>query len=303
MATTAALRPALLAPSSEAASALDALPLARDSALSRLKDAVLETGNGRLTLSPAILRGVSEHAAWTATTEDFRRDCADWLAQARQASIIYAPSTDVWRKWLRGDGPLGALMDAVVGGDANKGRVAEACRRGMADSEPFRRCCSAHGQDDSWSARGLYDPLRPELGRRTEKARGRTARQNRPVVGTVGCGAASRAWVRPTTNREMPACRHAAAASGSCRNRHSSGRQFLSLCRGGLQSGRILARRSWRGLRSDSARDGPTVGHGGIGSRTPVRGRSHCRFGSRAARRPDRPSSAFGRVHRHKRIT
>ena len=130
MATTAALRPALLAPSSEAASALDALPLARDSALSRLKDAVLETGNGRLTLSPAILRGVSEHAAWTATTEDFRRDCADWLAQARQASIIYAPSTDVWRKWLRGDGPLGALMDAVVGGDANK---AESLKRAVAE--------------------------------------------------------------------------------------------------------------------------------------------------------------------------
>jgi len=110
------LRPALLAPMSEASLLLRELrlpPMASD--LHDLRRAILGYTRLGIDLSPNILKGVRAHAAWQSDLEALQDKCRRWLAASRQSRILYAPATEVWRAWLRDDGILGSLLCAVIG--------------------------------------------------------------------------------------------------------------------------------------------------------------------------------------------
>src|SRR5205085_180071 len=88
------LRPALLAPSSQAPLLLEAvLGDKTPPALQTLGRAILDYTKLGLELTPTILKGVREHAAWQEELTRFRADCQVWLEHNRRSRIKYDPTT------------------------------------------------------------------------------------------------------------------------------------------------------------------------------------------------------------------
>lgn len=114
--TAVAFRPTLLAPNSEASSLLGALQLDASSALEALREATLNYSwlGDILELNPNILKGVREHPAWADELAVVQQECRDWLSRNRQAQIIYAPTTNMWRRWLTDDGLIGSVLLHVI---------------------------------------------------------------------------------------------------------------------------------------------------------------------------------------------
>jgi hypothetical protein len=111
----ASLRPTLIAPASQSSALLETLPLAdRFSPLDRLRQAVLSYLRLGVELTPAFLKGRREHDVWLQDFQQFRDECDRWLREKRQAKIIYAPTTEVWRNWLEPQGPLGKLLAIII---------------------------------------------------------------------------------------------------------------------------------------------------------------------------------------------
>jgi hypothetical protein len=74
-------------------------------------------------VTPSLLKGVREAVAWDRERADMMARCHEWLARERQASIIYAPTTDVWREWLTATSQLGAVLEDVATGRATVAQV------------------------------------------------------------------------------------------------------------------------------------------------------------------------------------
>lgn len=111
-----ALRPTLLAPGAgvlpmlQAVTGLDAI----SPAMGEIRRGVAEFGSLNLELSPMVLKGVRDHAVWQQQVDSLRAEARSWLDSNRQANIIYAPTTDVWHKWLDPNGPLGRALETVI---------------------------------------------------------------------------------------------------------------------------------------------------------------------------------------------
>ena len=73
-----------------------------------------------LDLSPSVLKGIKEQAEWETLISNHRTAVERWLIQNRQAQIIYAPTTKVWRNWLDPAGPLGSALEMVARDDASR---------------------------------------------------------------------------------------------------------------------------------------------------------------------------------------
>ena len=117
VALSALLKPALVAPSTDAASALVLLsPPVRG--LLRLRDTVVRYARGGTHVSPHELKGLSEHSVRSQATLEQQRKMSLWLASSRQARIFYAPTTAIWRSWLAPGAPLGSALEAVIAGTA-----------------------------------------------------------------------------------------------------------------------------------------------------------------------------------------
>ena len=116
------LRPTLLAPAAGALSLLTAIS-ALDSlspALAEIRRSVVEFGSHNLELSPGVLKGVRDHAVWQQHLVENREEARGWLDSNRQASIIYAPTTDVWHRWLYRDRPLGQAVEIIINRQVNR---------------------------------------------------------------------------------------------------------------------------------------------------------------------------------------
>ena len=104
------LRPALLAPASDAVSLLASITVPE---LRALQQAVLHHAELRLEITPSVLKGMREQAEWENLLSAHREAVGRWLPQNRNASIIYAPTTKIWRNWLEPSQPLGMALESV----------------------------------------------------------------------------------------------------------------------------------------------------------------------------------------------
>ena len=111
----ACLRPAILAPISGAADLLRDIHVSREilPSLGDLKDRVLEFCNLGIELDPIIISGVQEQSVWHGALGSFEESCGDWLDRSRLSKLIYGPSTNVWREWLKPSGQLGRVFDII----------------------------------------------------------------------------------------------------------------------------------------------------------------------------------------------
>lgn len=113
----AALRPALLAPQSNAASALKLTQLKESLKLSGL-DAVIEAvaafGLHRDPLHPAMLRGEHDRAEWDQKIALVRNEIRDWVEKAPHRGFNYAPAARIWREWTNSGGRLRRLIDDTL---------------------------------------------------------------------------------------------------------------------------------------------------------------------------------------------
>jgi len=109
------LRPTLIAPHTGAPQLLQTIQISDEfGALLDLRTAVQEFASLSLELTPVILKGVREHAAWQTTLESVRQKAREWLQAGRQSTIVYAAATAVFRKWLEPEGPLGRALGYVI---------------------------------------------------------------------------------------------------------------------------------------------------------------------------------------------
>lgn len=112
----ACLRPALLAPHSGVTGILACLDYIEASAPSfgPIRDALRTFCAEQVELDPMLLKGVRDHARWQEDLADFERQCEDWLRLQRSANLNFKAATDVWRKWLEDNAPLGRAMRSII---------------------------------------------------------------------------------------------------------------------------------------------------------------------------------------------
>lgn len=110
-----ALQPALLAPETDAAALLSSISIPTDElpSFGAICKSVLEFANLRRKIDVGMLAGICELANWEERLNHAKQDILAWVKHERQSEIIYAPSTDVWRKWLDATGPLGGIAAAI----------------------------------------------------------------------------------------------------------------------------------------------------------------------------------------------
>jgi hypothetical protein len=110
-----ALQPALLAPETEAAALLSSIQIPNEElpSFASICRAVLGFANLRRKIDVGMLAGICELDKWEERLNVAKQDILDWVKHEKQSEVIYAPSTDVWRKWLDISGPLGAIAAAI----------------------------------------------------------------------------------------------------------------------------------------------------------------------------------------------
>jgi hypothetical protein len=152
------LRPALLAPDTGITALLEQLDIpASLHGLAALRDAILKFTHLNLELTPAILKGVREHAAWESLLRGHQEKCLKWREHSRQANLIYAPATHVWRRWLDTGGALIAPFDNII--QDQRSRIADV-RRAMEVWSSTRHIDSMITKTDR-DIRGRGAELRP----------------------------------------------------------------------------------------------------------------------------------------------
>jgi hypothetical protein len=169
-----AIRPALLAPLTGAGSVLEQLALDDSfNALHGLRQAILDYTRIGLELSPSILKGVREHAAWEQRLRELRTRCREWLEEHRQKKIIYAHSTNVWQRWLRDEGMLGSLLRSVIEDQRpNQEQVRSSVRHLSYQATIYDKLARTDKELRGRQAdlRPIQDRARPALFRHTQEA-------------------------------------------------------------------------------------------------------------------------------------
>ena len=159
MTVCSSLRPALLAPATDAVSIVASVTVPEG--LRQLQKAVIRHAELGLEMTPSVLKGVREHAEWDKLTADHCTAVGRWLLQNRQAQIIYAPTTKIWRTWLASTGSLGAALEAVGGDD----RSAVAFVKATADEWSVASHIDDQVTKTDRSLRGRLAGLRPITAR------------------------------------------------------------------------------------------------------------------------------------------
>jgi hypothetical protein len=112
---SACMRPALVAPGCFAADVLRAIPAVDGfQPLNNLQRAVYDFASHGHTMSLQALTGIAEHEEWATRLETVRREALDWLERNRQSTILYAPTTNVWHRFLDQKEPLGGAFEMVA---------------------------------------------------------------------------------------------------------------------------------------------------------------------------------------------
>jgi hypothetical protein len=109
----AAIRPALLAPQTNAAALLD--PISDDlRPLAEFVRVLRENGSHGFELTPALLSGAQTNQRWQQDLVRHRQAVARWWQDRRRATMKFQATTRVWRTWLNDTGLIGRLLTIVV---------------------------------------------------------------------------------------------------------------------------------------------------------------------------------------------
>jgi hypothetical protein len=115
-----ALRPALLAPKTNAASVLKLSELTlvpRLQALGQFIEAVAEFGLHRQALQPEMLLSSHNLDDWEHQLARVRAEIHQWIEQAPTRGFNYALAARIWRKWTSQDGPIRHLLQETADAD------------------------------------------------------------------------------------------------------------------------------------------------------------------------------------------
>lgn len=125
----ATLQPALFAPTTGAAAILRDLP--SQSGLEKFYQycqEIADYGEQLQGLDLFAFQEVKDHAAWETKREKLRRDTQAWYEQAKAKTVVYAPATKIWRKWLEPGQHIHTLLEPIV---ANNPDLLPAARNEM----------------------------------------------------------------------------------------------------------------------------------------------------------------------------
>jgi hypothetical protein len=118
-----ALRPALLAPQTNAASVLKLSELTivpKLQALGQFVEAVAEFGLHRQALQPEMLLSSHNLNDWKRQLASVRAEINQWIEQAPTRGFNYALAARIWRKWTSQDGPIRHLLQETADADTEQ---------------------------------------------------------------------------------------------------------------------------------------------------------------------------------------
>ena len=137
----AALRPTLLAPNTGAAAVLhdarttiEGLPQ-----LYAYAGTIATFGEKGQAVDASALKKVKDKAAWQDELDELRREVEAWFAQAPSMRTVYAPATDVWRKWSEPSGLLARVLRPVREDDTSTLSDVKREIHRLLDEDEFRR--------------------------------------------------------------------------------------------------------------------------------------------------------------------
>ena len=117
----AALRPALLAPQSNAASVLKLVELKETlklPALDAIVEAIAEFGLHRQPLHPVMLQSSHDRADWDKELALVRLEIREWIEKAPHRSFNFSPASRIWRDWVGPGGVLLRLLEQTANADS-----------------------------------------------------------------------------------------------------------------------------------------------------------------------------------------
>ncbi len=185
----ACLRPALVAPQTEAAARLQNIKLPSDTdGLYNLVQEVNTYSNLHQPLDMHILNNSMTLAAWNDELEKTKDSASRWLEEAYTYRIKYKPAEKVWRSWLETDGYVQKAISLVVGGDLTRLAQVKTELKRLSDSSKI------DGEIDKTD-----DVLRPVRGGNTQNI-DYDARRNVHTYTTEAC-ALLRRFITVVENR------------------------------------------------------------------------------------------------------
>ncbi|MDY6939947.1 MAG: hypothetical protein SWY16_20120 [Cyanobacteriota bacterium] len=108
------LRPALLAPKTNASDPLNYLRLGEGfNQLFEYCQTIAEYGSQRRALNPTAIKNVRSQKDWDADMKCLQHDVEEWLAKAPGLTMIYGVTGKVWKKWLQSGGLVDSLLKPV----------------------------------------------------------------------------------------------------------------------------------------------------------------------------------------------
>jgi len=123
---TSALRPALLAPNTNASEILHLIQLGEGlNQLYKYCKIIANYGNHGLALDTAAIKTVRTQAAWESDIASLRQKVQDWWSQAPRLDMIYEPAKAVWSEWFKPDQLIDSLLFSVRQNDLSKLDVAK----------------------------------------------------------------------------------------------------------------------------------------------------------------------------------
>jgi RNA polymerase sigma factor (RpoD-like family) len=116
-----ALRPALLAPNTNASEILHSLRLGEG--LNQLYEyckIIANYGNHGLALDTTAIKTVKNQADWEAKMSSLRQRVEVWWTHARRLNMIYGPAKAVWNEWIKPEQLIYSLLVPIRENDLNK---------------------------------------------------------------------------------------------------------------------------------------------------------------------------------------
>ncbi|TCP57868.1 hypothetical protein EV586_102315 [Tumebacillus sp. BK434] len=118
MVIAATLRPSVLAPNTNAPHYLSVYnPKWLPKQIYELCKVIAEFGKSFTALDLSSIKIARGHSAWDSGLEDLRRRVKETFSSFPAQTMLFAPATKVWRKWLETDGIINRMLDPIMRND------------------------------------------------------------------------------------------------------------------------------------------------------------------------------------------
>jgi len=97
---------------------------------------VANFGDRAQPLEPNCVKDVTAQVDWNEQMDALRLESREWLGQASLFTMVYAPATQVWQRWVEPGGDLSEMLAPVSKNAPDRAEwVREQCKRWSADTE------------------------------------------------------------------------------------------------------------------------------------------------------------------------